>query len=43
MEVIGVKSARQLNNSAEYDVDDDDDVGLVLCPGAMSNDPEERG
>jgi len=43
VEVIGVKSARQLNSSAEYDVDDDDDVGLVLCPGAMSNEPEERG
>lgn len=44
--VVGVKSAKQLNSSAEYDVaDDDEDVegGLVVCPGVNSNDPEVRG
>ena len=43
--VVGVKSAKQLNSSAEYDVVDDEDVegGLVVWPGTSNNDPEVRG
>ena len=43
--VVGVKSAKQLNSSAEYDVADDDDVEavLVVWPGTSNDDPEVRG
>ena len=35
--VAGVKSAKQLNSSAEYDVDDDEDVEAVLVVWLGSN------
>lgn len=43
--VAGAKSVKQLNSSAEYDVDDDDEdveAVLVVWPGCNSN-PEVRG
>lgn len=43
VKVVGVKSAKQLNSSAEYDVVDDDvEGGLVVWPGTNNNDPEVR-
>ena len=42
--VTGVKSAKQLNSSAEYDVDDDEDVETVLVVWLGSNgNPALRG